>query len=317
MTRRTVLVTGATGQDGWYLCGQLVAAGADVVAAARADGAAAAELRALGARVMTGFDLSEPARFGAAVRELRPAEVYHLAACHFSADDERNETLELAAFRRVHVDATDAALSAIRRHSPGTRFFFASSCHVFGEPPHAPQTEATPRAPAAGYGITKQAGAELCLDAAERGTHAVVGILYNHESPRRAAPFVTALIARAAADAAAGRGAPLALRDLDAVVDWGAAEDYVRAMALALQARDPGEYIIASGTARTVRDFAAAAYARAGLDAAAWVTQAGPAPPSRRIPYIGDSSRLNRATGWEPQIGFESLAGSMVEAYLK
>jgi GDPmannose 4,6-dehydratase len=196
-----------------------------------------------------------------------------------------------------------------------TRFFYAASAHIFGRPDGFPQNERTPFRPDTPYAISKTAGVHLCRYYREtHRLHTVSGILYNHESPRRSESFVTARIARAAAMASRGKGAPLFLRDLQATADWGAAEDYVDAMWRTLQLPAGDEFVISTGIPRTVMDFAREAFAAVGLRADDYVFQSPGTSGSGSIPYVGDHTKIRRACGWQPVKTFASLVKEMVEA---
>jgi GDPmannose 4,6-dehydratase len=214
--------------------------------------------------------------------------------------------------------APSEGLEYIATELPSCRFFYAASAQVFGAPASSPQNELTPRNPDTPYGISKGAGMDVCrYFRAHRGVFTSVGILYNHESPRRGESFITTQIARAAALASVGLGEHLSIRDLDAIVDWGAAQDYVRAMWLALQQSTSGDYVIASGTGRTVRDFAQAAFAVVRLRASDYLTQESPPTTSTRVPLVGNSSKIREICGWEPAISFDELVRSMVETQMQ
>jgi GDPmannose 4,6-dehydratase len=313
-TNRTALVTGALGQDGYYLCRFLARRGYRVVGVVKPSRLGSADAESLGCEWL-GVDLRDGSALRSAIREVRPAEIYHLAACHFPSDDRRNRLVEEDAFRAIHVDATQALLEVIRGELSDTKFFFASTCHVFGDPAEIPQNEATPRAPKSHYARTKQEASELCEEfTAVFGVHATVGILYNHESPRRQDHFVTGSIVKAAAEAARGDGKPLVLKDPLAVVDWGAARDYVEAMWLANHC-EAGEYVVATGCGRTVFEFAEAAYGAVGLQARDWIRE----DDDKLVqgwPYIGDASKLSNATGWGPRTQFVDMVREMVESRL-
>jgi GDPmannose 4,6-dehydratase len=316
VTKRA-LITGVNGQDGSYLAELLLGQGYRVIGLDRTPPPKdLPSLAALDAHLVV--DLMVPGSLEAAVGQVRPDELYYLAAHHFSSQTDGNRSGLLEPFLRVNLMAPSDALEFIATELPSCRFFYAASAQVFGAPASSPQNEWTPRNPDTAYGISKSAGMDVCrYFRTHRGVFASVGILYNHESPRRGESFITTQIARAAALASTGASQPLIVRDLDAVVDWGAAQDYVRAMWLSLQQETSGEYIIASGTGRTVRDFAEAAFAVVSLRASDHVNQEGPAPTSTRIPRVGDISKIREACGWDPAISFGDLVRSMVEAHLQ
>lgn len=264
------------------------------------------------------LDLNEPQALSDLVRRVRPQEVYHLAAHHFSSQGDENRSGHLDSFVSVNLLAADAVLKVLRFEMPGTRFFYAASAHIFGAPEVCPQVETTPFRPDTPYAISKSAGVQLCRYYREtHGLFAAVGIMYNHESPRRSPSFVTSQIAQVAARAYLGKPERLRIRDPEAIVDWGAAQDYVRAMWLTLQQTGGDEYIIASGEPHRVCDFAEEAFGYLGLRAADFVFPDQITTPTKRLPYVGDSSKIREICAWEPSISFADLARGMVEAYLE
>lgn len=316
-TKRRALITGIDGQDGFYLAESLLQHDYTVFGITHSNVTAPSKLHSQLACVFVA-DLNQPQRLAEIVRQTRPQELYHLAAHHFSSQHGENSLGQLAPFVSVNLLAVDAALQVVRDEIPTSRFFYAASAHIFGTPLATPQTEETPHRPETLYAISKSAAVHLCRYYREAfGVFAAVGILYNHESPRRRSDFVTTQIARAAANAAMGRPTPLLLRDLDAVVDWGAAQDYVRAMWLTLQQPRADEYIISSGAPHTVREFARVAFDTVGLRAENFVTQDPKSiNPPRRLLVVGDNSKIRRVCGWEPTISFHELVRGMVAAQL-
>ena len=155
----------------------------------------------------------------------------------------------------VQVSAPVNFLEAIRRKSPGTRFFYASSCRVFGIPKTVPQDETTPFDPDCAYGISKAAGMRCVRYYRQtHGLFAVSSILYNHESPLRQPKFVSQKIVQGAVAIRAGRQSKLTLGDLDATADWGYAPDFVDAMIRMLGMREAEDFVIATGQSHTVRE---------------------------------------------------------------
>lgn len=198
------------------------------------------------------------------------------------------------------------------------RFVQASSAEIFGDAPDAPQDESTPLHPTNPYGASKTFAHQLVGVYRGRGLHAVSAILYNHESPRRPPTFVTRKITRAAARIAQGVENELVLGNLDARRDWGWAPDYVDAMVRAARHPRPGDYVVATGSAHSVRDFVAAAFTRVGI--ADWqahvrVDQALIRPSDATL-QLGDSTRARTELGWEPTVDFVELVGRMVDADL-
>jgi GDPmannose 4,6-dehydratase len=247
-----VLITGISGQDGSYLAELLCADGAEVHGTVRAlrdleppNLAAVREQVVLHACL-----LSEPGALGALVAELAPDEIYHLAAPAFVPESWR---LPAATMREIAGCGAEL-LQAVRDHAPDAHLVIAGSREIFGSDAPSPQDEATRAAPNTPYGVAKLAVHQLVGLAREHdGLHASSAILYNHESPRRPATFISHKVTRAAAAIKLGRQRELALGDLDAVRDWSAARDVVRGLRAMARAGEPADYILASGVGHTVR----------------------------------------------------------------
>jgi GDPmannose 4,6-dehydratase len=259
-------------------------------------------------------DLAQPADVARVVGEVGADDVFHLAAPTFVPASWDDPAAALTAI----AGATAAVLDAAREQ--GARVLTVASPEIFGDAGGVtPQDEHAPRRPRSPYGVAKLAAHELTrVQRDERGVHACSVITYNHESPRRPERFVTRKITRAAAAISLGRQDEVALGDLAAKRDWCHARDVVRGMALALAYDAPGDYVLASGTARTVGEFADAAFAAAGLRAADHV-RVDPAfvrPPEPTL-LVGDASHARAVLGWQPEIGFDALVAEMVEADLR
>ena len=297
------LVTGITGQDGGYLAEQLLAEGREVVGLVRRDVPEMEDVRLVQA------DLLDPAALRRAVLEAAPAEVFHLAAPAFVPDSWKRPAETLAAI----ATGTAALLEAARE--AGARTLVAGSAQVFADSGTSPQDEDTPPRPSTPYGAAKLAVHELARVLRADGTFVVTAIAYNHESPRRPERYVTRKLTRAAAAISLGLEQRVMLGDLEARRDWIHAADVVRGMVLALRHEEPGEYVLAGGVARSVRDFARAAFGVVGLDADAHV-EVDPAfmRPAESTVLMGDASRAKAVLGWEPRVGFEELVREMVEA---
>jgi GDPmannose 4,6-dehydratase len=294
------LVTGVTGQDGWLLAEQLLAEGLEVHGLARRTDADVPD----GVRVLLG-DLLDPDSLRAVVSEARPDELYHLAAPTYVPDSHKDpeRTLrEIAGATEVLLDAAPA------------RIFVASSSEIFGEALSSPQNEDSPLRPRNPYGDAKLAAHEAVGAARSRGVHAVAGILYNHESTRRPERFVPRRVSVGVAKIKLGLADELTLGDLDAVRDWSAATDIMRGAVLALRHDEAGDYVLASGVGRTVRELVEVAFAHAGIDPAGRVSVD---PQFTRgveaVPLVGDPSKARRVLGWEPQVSFEQLIGELVD----
>jgi GDPmannose 4,6-dehydratase len=310
------LVTGIGGQDGSYLGELLLEKGYEVVGTVLGSPDDLATLASIRDRVrFVELTLEDVDAVAEAVAELQPDELYHLAAASYVPawwDDPVGLT------RRTTAE-TVAVLDDVRRARPATRQFYASTGEIFAGSEAQPQSETTRPAPLTPYGAAKAFGL-YAVDAFRRryGVHASSGILFNHESPRRAEQFVTRKITRAAAAISLGLEEQLTLGNLDARRDWGFAGDYVRAMWLMLQQQEPGDYVVATGEARTVGDFAEAAFAAVGLRWADHVRhdEGLERGPSDARVLVGDSSKARERLGWRPEVGFEELVRLMVESDL-
>jgi GDPmannose 4,6-dehydratase len=303
------LVTGVSGQDGSYLAALLADRGYEVAGLVRG----AAERLPDGVSALTG-DLLDTATLRAAVHDARPDELYHLAAPTFVPDSWADPTETVAAI----ATATATLLAAAREVDPAMRVWVSTSSEVFGDAGESPQNERSPMRPRTPYGAAKLAAHGLVGAMRERwGLFACSGLTYNHESPRRPEQFLTRKVTRGAAAIKLGLERELVLGDLDAVRDWSHAADVVRAAWLALQAPEPDDYVIASGVGRTVRDFAAAAFAALDLDWEDYV-RVDPAlvRPAEPVALVGDPTRARERLGWTPERSFEDLVAEMVAADL-
>lgn len=314
---KRALIVGVAGQDGYYLTRLLADKGYAVYGVDKVISTLCLEQK----QALSGLfevELSKSGILAGYIKEIKPDEIYYLAAHHFSSQGSENRSGRMSPFLVVNLITPNEVLEVLQTDLPECRFFYAASAHIFGLPDECPQTELTPHRPDTPYAISKSAAVLLCRY--YRETHnifAVAGILYNHESIHRPNSFVTTQIARAAAMASIGKGERLVLRDLRAVVDWGAAEDYVRAIWLTLQQPSGDEYIISTGESRTIMDFAEEAYSVVGLRAEEHVFQGASSQASDCTPFIGNNSKIKSVCGWEPTITFASLVRGMVEFQLE
>lgn len=307
----TAFITGIGGQDGTYLAERLLADGMEVHALVlEADGHPA---HCPDAVVLHPGDLGDVEGTRRLVREIAPHEVYNLAAISSVAQswDEPDRT--------AHVNGMAAvALMESAREVDGVRLVQASSAEIFGDAATSPQDEATPIAPVNPYGAAKAFAHLSARVFRQRDLHVSSAILYNHESPRRHPRFVTRKITSTVAAIARGEADELVLGNVDVRRDWGWAPDYVDAMVRAARADEPGDYVVATGAAHSVRDFVAAAFAAAGIDDwehlvrhdAAFFRPADPAE------LVGDASRAREELGWVPTVDFAEIVRRMVAADL-
>jgi GDPmannose 4,6-dehydratase len=308
------LITGITGQDGSYLAELLLGEGYRVVGMTRRSSTATDERIAhlIGRLELIQGDLLDQASLVAALRDVRPTEVYNLAAQSF-VPTSWNQPVLTGEFTGLGVTRM---LEAVRQVDPAIRFYQASSSEMFGKVREVPQTELTPFHPRSPYGVAKAYGHFLTVNYRESyGLYTVSGILFNHESPRRGLEFVSRKVTDGAARIALGLASELPMGNLDAERDWGFAGDYVRAMWLMMQQAEPSDYVIASGISHSVRDLCRIAFERVGLDYRKHVV-VDPAllRPAEVDHLLGDPTKARTVLGWEPTVGFEELVETMVDA---
>ena len=314
MAKRRALITGIGGQDGSYLAELLLEQDYEVYGIVRrAPSERYENLEGIRARIeLIQADLLDQLSLIEALKACRPHELYNLASVSFVPASWRQPVLT-AEFAAVGVTTI---LESIRVVDDRIRFYQASSSEIFGTPREIPQSEETPLSPLTPYGVAKAYGHFITASYRKRyGLHASSGILYNHESPRRPLDFVTRKIARAAAAISAGLEGELWLGSLDAKRDWGFAGDYVRAMWLMVQPREPDDYVVATGDLHSVRDLLEVAFQRVGLDWREYVQidEALRRGQAELYDLVGDPSKARRRLGWEPTVSFEELIQLMVD----
>ena len=307
----TAFVVGADGQDGFYLINSLLQ---DDIEIARL-GRKYAELPSV--QMKKNFSILDSGAVLSLLSKFGPAQIYYLAAHHRSSEAPI-ETISAswAQSHAVHIQGLINFLDAMVSKSPDSRLFYAASSHVFGNPTIAPQNEETPFLPTNVYGITKATGIQLCrLYRRKHGLRCSVGILFNHESPRRSTSYVGRKIVRAAVEIRNGRQDHLVLGDLNAKIDWGAAQDYVEAMRLILDLKTSDEFVVASGELHSIGEFVDVAFGWVGLDPTKYVRIDNKliTKSQQLYPLVGDASKLVQLTGWKRKYSFEEIIHSMVE----
>lgn len=314
----SALITGITGQDGSYLAELLLDKGYRVCGVVRrASTLNDWRIRHLLGRIeLLDADLLDQLSLIAALRHAHADEVYNLAAMSFvgSSFQQPVATGEYTALSVTRI------LEAIRLADWPIRFYQASTSEMFGKVQTVPQNERTPFYPRSPYGVAKLYGHWITINFRESyDLHASSGILFNHESPRRSLEFVTRKITHGVARIKLGVQDKLTLGNLDAKRDWGFAGDYVEAMWRMLQQQTPDDYVVATSETHSVREFAAAAFAAAGIDDWERHVTVDPAlfRPAEVDQLIGDATKARERLGWQPQVRFEELVARMVEADLK
>jgi GDPmannose 4,6-dehydratase len=316
MAPKTALITGITGQDGSYLAEFLLDKGYQVSGMVRRSSTENFQrIEHLRDRLtLYQADLLDQTSLAHVLDEVRPDEVYNLAAMSFVPTSWKQPVLT-AEFTAVGVTRL---LDALRHICPAARFYQASSSEMFGKVREVPQKETTPFHPRSPYGVAKVYGHYLTMNYRESyGMFACSGILFNHESPRRGLEFVTRKISHGVARIKHGLASELRLGNLQAKRDWGFAGDYVRAMWLMLQQEEPDDYVVGTGETHSVEEFVRTAFSHAGLD---WRRHVVIDPqfhrPAEVDLLLGDPTKAQRVLGWTPQVTFEELVRMMVDADL-
>ncbi|MEA3186930.1 MAG: GDPmannose 4,6-dehydratase [Chthoniobacter sp.] len=321
---KKALITGITGQDGSYLAELLLQKGYEVHGIIRrASTFNTSRIEHLyedphvhGVQLFLHYgDLSDSVNLVKLIYELKPAEIYNLAAqSHVRVSFDIPEyTADVSGVGAIRI------LEAIRETGVSTKFYQASSSEMYGKVQAVPQTETTPFWPRSPYACAKMFAYWATVNYRESySMHASNGILFNHESPRRGETFVTRKITRAVARIKRGKQKDLYLGNLDAKRDWGYAKEYVEGMWRMLQQDEPQDYVLATNETHTVREFVEAAFARADLDWQEFVKyDARYERPAEVDLLIGDPAKAKANLGWEPAVRFRELVNLMVDADLR
>ncbi|MCK1422374.1 GDP-mannose 4,6-dehydratase [Bradyrhizobium sp. 182] len=340
--RRVALITGITGQDGAYLAEYLLGLGYTVHGikrrsssfnTARVDHLYQDPHAGNVPFLMHYGDMTDSTNLIRLMQQIRPTEVYNLAAqSHVQVSFESPEYT-------ANADAVGVLrlLEAIRilGLEKETRFYQASTSELYGLVQEVPQKETTPFYPRSPYGVAKLYGYWITVNYREAyGMFASNGILFNHESPIRGETFVTRKITRGIARIEVGLESKLYLGNLDAKRDWGHARDYVEGMHKILQVDEPGDFVLATGETRSVREFVEVAFAEVGrsigwrgkgveevgIDAKSGKTVVKIDPayfrPTEVDLLIGDASKARQVLGWKPKRTFAELVEEMMASDL-
>jgi len=323
MSTKVALVTGITGQDGSYLSELLLNKGYEVHGIIRRSSTFnTGRLQSIyqdphesKRNLFLHYgDLQDASGLINLIRDISPNEIYNLAAqSHVKVSFEIPEyTSDITGTGSIRI------LEAIRASKVQTRFYQASSSELFGSAP-PPQNELTPFHPRSPYGVAKIFSYWATVNYREAyNLHASNGILFNHESPRRGETFVTRKITRAVARISAGLQKELYLGNLNAIRDWGYAKEYVEAMWLMLQQENPDDYVIATGEAASVKDFAEVAFARVNLNWQDFVkVDKNYFRLSEVDNLVGDFSKARTKLKWAPKTNWKALAELMVDEDVK
>lgn len=321
MARLKALITGITGQDGSYLAEFLLRKGYEVHGIVRRSSTFGTEridhlyldphLDSADLFLHYG-DLADGNSLARLLQDIQPSEVYNLGA-----QSHVGVSFQVPVYTAdVGALGTLRLLEAVRQLAYPVRFYQASSSEMYGQATETPQTETTPFHPRSPYGVAKVYAYWQTVNYREAyGVFASNGILFNHESPRRGETFVTRKVTRAATRIKLGLQDRLFLGNLDAERDWGFAGDFVRAMWMILQHDEPDDFVVATGTRHSVREFVDLAFQMLDLDYRAHVeTDQRYLRPTEVDILEGDASKARRVLGWEPSVGFEDLLRMMIDS---
>ncbi len=314
---KSALITGITGQDGSYLAEFLLDQGYDVHGIVRRSSTESFERisHLTGKVTLHQADLLDQLSLIDVLRQVRPREVYNLAAMSFVPTSWQQPVLT-GEFTAMGVTRMLEAVRLLGKDR--IRFYQASSSEMYGKVQAVPQTEDTPFYPRSPYGVAKLYGHWITINYRESyNMYCCSGILFNHESERRGREFVTRKVTDGVARIKLGLSKELRLGNLDARRDWGHAADYVRAMWLMLQQDTPDDYVVATGQMHTVERLVEVAFGAVDLD---WKKHVVIDPqfvrPAEVDLLIGDPAKAKRQLGWEPKITFEQMIDRMVKADL-
>jgi len=317
---KKALITGITGQDGSYLAELLLSKGYEVHGLVRRVSRCSEYLSPC---EIHGGDVLDMGSVYSIIEQVRPDECYHLAAIShvgYSFNDE---------FTTMNCNGggTQYILAALRRFAPKCRFYFAGSSEMFGKVEHSPQNEKTRFHPRSPYGISKTMGYYLTQNYREAyGMFACSGVLFNHESPRRADTFVSQKIVKAAVEIAQGKKEILKLGNLDAQRDWGYAKEYVEGMWMMLQQSEPSDYVLATGQMHSVREFCEMAFREVHIEIE-WSDNTGINKKTGKVliqtdptfyrpaeveKLCGDATKAQQQLGWRAKTNLQKLCQIMI-----
>lgn len=322
MTRKIAFVTGITGQDGSYLSEFLLTKGYEVHGLIRRSSSFNTsridhiyqDSHTLNPKLFLHYgDMVDGIGLGTLIKEISPTEVYNLAA---------QSHVQVSFNMPIYTGQVDALgavglLEILRAHDINTKYYQASTSELFGSTP-PPQSELSAFQPRSPYAAAKLMAYWCTVNYRDGyGIHATNGILFNHESPRRGETFVTRKISMSAARIANGSKEKLYLGNLEAIRDWGYAQEYVESMWLMLQQNEPSDFVIATGVGATVRDFVEAAFSHLGLDWRKYVVlDSRYIRPTEVDALIGNPEKASKQLGWNARTKWRELAHLMVDADL-
>jgi len=317
--QKRALITGVTGQDGSYLAELLLENGYKVCGVIRRASYFNTKRidHLYSNHDFDAFygDITDHASIANIIEKFKPDEIYNLGAM-----SQVGISFEIPVYTMTaNTLGVLNILEYIRQHAPKTKFYQASSSEIFGAPVSKPPfNEYSDMRPQSPYGVSKLSSFHTVRNYREGyGLFATTGILFNHESPRRGENFVTRKITRGIAAILKNETTELRLGNINAVRDWGHSKDYVKAIHLIMQQPEPGEYVVATGEAHSVREALEYCFSLVGLDWEKYVVIDKKYFRPNEVPYLeGDSSKI-RALGWKPEYNWQSTLKEMLENDIK
>lgn len=320
---KKALITGANGQDASYLAELLLEKDYEVFGTIRRNSVPESqttrienlhENKKINLQYM---DLLDSHSIENVISKIQPDEVYHLAA-----QSHVHISFELPEYTmKVNTNGTLSILESIRKHSPHSKLYNASTSEMFGNSIDSDgyQRETTPMLPVSPYGCSKLCAYSLCNNYKNAyGIFVSNGILFNHESPRRGINFVSNKIVNAAVKIKKGKQEKLTLGNLNAKRDWGHAKDYVKAMWMMLQNEKPDNYIVATGQTRSVKQLVDIVFKRLDLDPEKYVLTSEKYQRAEELHALrGCCNKIKKDLGWEPSYSFEEMLEEMINYWYK
>lgn len=314
---KKALITGISGQDGSYLAELLLSKGYEVHGIVRRHSVAENQdvrIKHINDKINTFYgDLLDPFSINRIMNEVKPDEIYNLGAMSHV-----RISFDMPAFTiQTNANGVLNILEAYRTIVPKAKFYQASSSEMFGNcvESNGSQNENTQMKPVSPYGCAKLLGYNLVRHYRHAyGLHACNGILFNHESPRRGSNFVTNKVVKTAVEIYKGKKDKLILGNLDSYRDWGHSKDYVRAMNMIVNHEIPEDFVVATGKTYSVRDLCKTTFDYLNLDYNKYIIQDDKFRRPEELNYLcGDSTKVRKTLGWEPEYTFQIMIKEMVD----